>query len=546
MKKNTITGIIILMSISLLGIILVQVLWMKNAIEVKERQFDQAVNDALTNTVKTLAKKQSVSWVSSRIFNDTLTIDTNVDLLEMNGDNKLIIHNNQKTYTYVTGKEPSKTIHFDSDNKGVISVSEQGNKKFTFTTYDDLDSLKTEFGNEQVIVLSEFTDSLNVIVQKKISQISNRTKSMDEALTELVYEINSYDEPPETFFDKKNIQSTLAANLLDKGIDMPFDFGVYKPQSDSLTELHSDGFGLDGSRKVYQTRLFPESLFNKTDLLLLTFPDRRMHLFRSLGLLFSGSLLFTLIILITFTITIRVILRQKKISEIKSDFINNMTHEFKTPIATISLAVDSINNSKVIGNPEKIRYFTGIINEENKRMNNSVENVLQMSLIDKQDFDFRLEAIDIHELIHDVAKHLQLQLDKKQGRFDFYLEASISTLKIDRMHFTNVINNLIDNAIKYSDHPKIELTTAIAQNHFILKVKDNGQGLSREEQDKIFEKFYRVPSGNIHNVKGFGLGLSYVKAIVLSFGGTIDVDSRPGEGSTFTIRLPEQLVIKNG
>ena len=539
MKKNTVTGIIILMSISLAGIILVQVFWMKNAVEIKEKQFDQAANESLVAAVKALSKHQSVSWVSSQFFTDNSPGKEDTLVVVNDKDENVFVQSKPgQTYTYVISSSES-TGSGDKTSHSSVSVNFNSNDKRFLTEKELVDSLKDEIEDDHMIVLTEFTDSVNVIVRKKLSQITNRGKAMDAALNELVYEINTIDEATDDFYNESNITDLLSENLADNGIEIPFEFGVLIPENDSLTDLHSEGFNVSGSTKLYKTRLFPERLFSKSDLLLLSFPDQGMHIFRSLGLLFGGSVLFTLVIIVTFIITIRVILRQKKLSEIKSDFINNMTHEFKTPIATISLAVDSINNARVISDPEKVKYFTRIIGEENKRMNTSVENVLQMSLIDKRDFDFKPERFDFHDLISQVARNMQLQLDQKAGEIELDLKAENTIVHLDRLHFTNVVTNLVDNAIKYAEKPHIELGTTNTDQFFIFSVKDNGRGLSREEKEKVFEKFYRVSSGNIHNVKGFGLGLSYVKAIVLASGGQIEVESKQGEGATFIIKIPQ-------
>jgi two-component system phosphate regulon sensor histidine kinase PhoR len=253
----------------------------------------------------------------------------------------------------------------------------------------------------------------------------------------------------------------------------------------------------------------------------------------------GGSLIFTLIIMLTFFITIRVILRQKKLSEIKSDFINNITHEFKTPIATISLAADSIQNKAVIGEPERIKYYTNIIQEENRRMNSRVENILQISLIDTNEFNFHFEEVDAHTIIKQAVKNIELQVSHKGGKLNLQLEAENPILQTDKIHFLNMLTNLLDNAVKYSEQePEIKLTTKCVANKFVLSVMDNGIGMSKEVHHKIFDKFFRVSKGDVHNVKGFGLGLSYVKAVVLAWGGSIDVKSEPGKGTEFIIELP--------
>jgi two-component system phosphate regulon sensor histidine kinase PhoR len=234
-------------------------------------------------------------------------------------------------------------------------------------------------------------------------------------------------------------------------------------------------------------------------------------------------------------------LRQKKLSEIKNDFINNMTHEFKTPIATISLAVDAIKNEKVQRDSEKLGYFSSIIKEENQRMNRQVETILKSALMDRQEVQLNKKPLHVHEIIRDVADNFILRLQEKQGSLETDLAAKDDLIDGDEVHMSNLINNLMDNAVKYSKEnvpPLIKLSTSSNNRKFIIRIEDNGIGMSRETVKRMFEKFYRAHTGNIHNVKGFGLGLSYVKTVVEGHEGQIKADSTPGKGSCFTIELP--------
>ena len=234
-------------------------------------------------------------------------------------------------------------------------------------------------------------------------------------------------------------------------------------------------------------------------------------------------------------------LRQKKLSEIKNDFINNMTHEFKTPLATISLAVDALRNEKVISDKEKMSYFSTIIKEENKRMNRQVETILKAALLDKQEVQLLLRPLHAHHVIKDVVENFTLQLEEKNGKAELLLNAENDFIDADEVHFSNLINNLIDNAIKYSKEdqaPLIKINTESTVKSFVIVIEDNGIGMNKETVKRVFEKFYRAHTGNIHNVKGFGLGLSYVKTMVEAHGGEIKVDSVLGRGSTFTLEFP--------
>lgn len=251
--------------------------------------------------------------------------------------------------------------------------------------------------------------------------------------------------------------------------------------------------------------------------------------------------LFTIIIISAFYLTVRTMIRQKKLGEIKNDFINNMTHEFKTPIATISLAVDAMRNEKVQQDREKLGYFSGIIKEENQRMNRQVETILKASQLEKQEVDLNLKPVHVHEVIKDVVDNFALQLDSKNGKVELQLNAQNDLIAADEVHFSNLVNNLVDNAVKYAKDnipPLIKLSTQSNSKKFIMRIEDNGIGMSRDTVKRIFERFYRAHTGNVHNVKGFGLGLSYVKTMVEAHDGDIKAESILGKGSTFTVELP--------
>jgi two-component system phosphate regulon sensor histidine kinase PhoR len=269
-------------------------------------------------------------------------------------------------------------------------------------------------------------------------------------------------------------------------------------------------------------------------------PDVQNFLLESMSWMIAGSVLFTLVICTAFFITVRTMLRQKKLSEIKSDFINNMTHEFKTPLATISLAVDALKNEKVWRSREKMDYFSSIIKDENKRMNKQVETILQAALLDKQEVQLNMKPQHVHEVIVRVIDNFRLQMEDRKGKADLDLVAANDLIEADEVHFTNLISNLVDNAIKYSKDSglQINISTQNTGNSIRIKIEDNGIGMSKETVNRIFEKFYRAHTGNVHNVKGFGLGLSYVKAMVDAQKGKIKVEGTPGRGTIFTIEFP--------
>ncbi len=285
----------------------------------------------------------------------------------------------------------------------------------------------------------------------------------------------------------------------------------------------------------------PGENLSPDEILIVVVPNIKNIVLHSLGWRIATSILFTLVIISAFYLTVRTMLRQKKLSEIKNDFINNMTHEFKTPLATISLAVDALKNDRVRADVQKMNYFSTIIKEENQRMNRQVETILKAALMDKQEVQLVRKPLHAHEVIREVVENFTLQLEEKKGRADLQLQAENDVIDADEVHFSNLINNLIDNSIKYAkDHvpPEIRITTSADDRKLSIRLEDNGIGMSRETVKRIFEKFYRAHTGNIHNVKGFGLGLSYVKSVVEAHGGDIKVESTLGKGSQFTIQLP--------
>ena len=340
------------------------------------------------------------------------------------------------------------------------------------------------------------------------------------------------------------IRKALDNHLLN-GVE--FEFAVIQ-NSLAGDQIQSDNFFkyyVDSSNHTQQViPLIPPSGSNlenlaAEELLIVIVPHQKTLILKGITWFILGAILFTLIITTAFFITIRTLIKQKKLSEIKSDFINNMTHEFKTPLATISLAVDALKNEKVAGDKEKTNYFTGIIKEENKRMNKQVETILQAALLDKQKVELNLKKLSAHALIATAVNNISLPVAEKQGHLVVHTDAASEMIMADEVHFTNLINSLLDNAVKYSkEHPVIKLTTSNIANSIKIRIEDNGIGMNKETLHRIFEKFYRAHTGNIHNVKGFGLGLSYVKAMVEAHKGTIKAESTLGKGSSFIITIP--------
>lgn len=349
-------------------------------------------------------------------------------------------------------------------------------------------------------------------------------------------------------FSKDDISETIRIEFNKNNLkNYPFEFAIIE-NSIAGKQLQSDNFynlsidSVNNKNHVYPLEQPAGSNYENLapeELLCVIVPNQKKIIWKEMFWFIVGAIFFTLIITTAFFITIRTLLKQKKLSEIKSDFINNMTHEFKTPLATISLAVDALKNDKVKGNEEKTSYFTNIIKEENKRMNKQVETILQAALLDKQEVQLNLKKLHAHDLITGALNNIALQVEEKQGKLEVHFDTENDLILADDVHFTNLINNLLDNAVKYAkDNLEIKLTTTTTGNQLKIKIEDNGIGMNKETVNRIFEKFYRAHTGNVHNVKGFGLGLSYVKTMVDAHHGTIKAESVLGKGSVFMVSMP--------
>lgn len=533
MNKQKFSGIIILMSISLLGIILVQVFWMHKSISVKEDQFDQQISEVLSRAAYRIERNQNAFMLSSMFSGFPKATGA--------------INNNSKPN--ITGGDSIVISFGDYWNK---DPKQNSNLKMQREVKDGME--KTTYGFDTVIVSGNSTSRIQSyssfikpqkqpinVTEKPANNPAEIKQQLNSVMDQMILEFSMRDIPVYERIGHSVIEPTLKYELGNLNIPLSFEYAVTDVDGNPLPKLSTNGFKTNKKRNTYQTTLFPNDLMGTTNQLAIYFPEKRNFIFGSLIWLFVASVIFTIIILITFYYTLQTIVNQKRVSEIKTDFINNMTHEFKTPIATISLASDAISNAETIKSPDKISRFIQIIKEENKRMNRQVESVLKMALIDKKDFNLSINDIYVHPLIEQAVNNINLQVEQKGGSIKMKLEAGSDLLKIDETHFINIIYNLLDNANKYTidNTPEIEISTYNNGGFFFIAVSDNGIGMDKETQDRVFEKFYRYSTGNVHTIKGFGLGLSYVKAIVHAFKGNISIQSEKGKGSTFTIKLPQ-------
>jgi two-component system, OmpR family, phosphate regulon sensor histidine kinase PhoR len=374
-------------------------------------------------------------------------------------------------------------------------------------------------------------NALGNVAQTIISEKTEMARRINGPLSTIPEAISA-----KQLYTNYELKSMIRKELLKESLNIEFEYCV-NDQVNSYV-LMSTGFKSDfftDSRNMSATLLSDENSFKVEKLWVYFFKPESYVNQKMFGLVLS-SLLFTAVIISAFALTIITLLRQKKISKIKNDFISNMTHEFKTPIATISLATDALNNAKVKADPEKMSYYTDIIKEENKRMNKQVETILQASQFEKEEIKLNLKPINVHEVITQVFENTSLQIEERQGVLHTKLEAANPMIMADEVHFSNIIFNLLDNAIKYSkEAPVVSINTITVEKNIEICFTDNGIGMSKDTINNIFEKFYRAHTGNLHNVKGFGLGLTYVKQVVEAHGGKIKVSSVLGKGSAFTI-----------
>lgn len=381
--------------------------------------------------------------------------------------------------------------------------------------------------------IPETSRSLQDVVR---SRYIHQRALMDEVIYKILYTASN--QPLEKRINFRALDRDLQAELLNNGIEIPYHFTV--STNDGREVYRCSDYETEGEDASYTQVLFSNDPPNKMGILKVHFPTMNSYIFSSVRFMIP-ALFFTVVLNITFIIAIYLIVRQKKVTEIKNDFINNMTHEFKTPISTISLAAQMLTDASVAKSPQMLQHITGIINDESKRLRFQVEKVLQISLFDEQKATMKTHELDINELINGVVNTFALKVEKNGGTIVTHLEATDSTIFADEIHITNVVFNLMDNAVKYKrdDDPlRLTVRTWNESGKFCLSVQDNGIGIKKEDLKRIFDRFYRVHTGNRHDVKGFGLGLAYVKKVIQDHRGTIRAESELGVGTKFIIVLP--------
>jgi len=517
MNKRIFVVLIIVMTAALIGIIAVQIYWINSSIDIREKQFSNDARFALAKVSENIQERE---------FNDYMV--TWGPLIDSVGQP---IGERQLTFTY----ERKDTVR-DETFKFSERISE-----FHYDT-------TPLFGDDSIQLKSIFGDS-----KKEIKNLNTLSEFGEQSIKEQIYEIGRRSKFEEAYFRNsflkmaerspiydrvsiEEVQRNLENELRSRGLDVDFEFMV---TGDGLATKVSSKRYKPIKDQDYSVPIFVDDNSDSAYQLHVTFPSKGEYLSASVINTLILAAIFILIIIFAFSSAIYQLLKQKQISAIKTDFINNMTHEFKTPIATINLALDAIKNPKIISDQEKVLKYTKMIREENKRMHGQVENVLRISRLEKNQLDLSKGVGNLHDILEDAAAHVDLIIKDKGGYLNMHLEAKVDEVMVDRFHMTNVFMNIFDNAVKYTnDSPKIDVYTENTGNKIVVHIKDQGMGMNKNVQKFIFDKFYREQRSNIHDVKGHGLGLSYVKKIVEHHHGIVYVESEKGKGSTFTIKLP--------
>lgn len=496
------------MTIALLGLSSFQVYWINNALKVNREQFKQNVHESLQFVVDKLEKEEALNYTAASFYQYSNTSPVNF--------NKKIT---------LKRKEQNNDVIIVEQDMEKIEVLTDSSKNFVFHSV----SAGATSGN--ITIKLDTDSSQNVFQAKRVKQ---------SEIVSMVVE-NMWKSPKKITERIKvtEIDSLLHQEFENKGIDIQFQFAVWNSNTDSVLVANDLQNIKELKESDLKATLFPNDLIGNVNYLLVNFPSQQKYLIKEIWATLAASIIFILIIIFCFTYAINVIIRQKKLSDIKNDFINNMTHELKTPIATVALASEMLGEKQVIEDEKNLIRYVGMIKDENKRLSEQVEKVLQSALLDKDVFKLKREKINIHQLINTTIDKASFNLSSCEGKLDLHLKATNDEVLGDAHHLTNVIYNLIDNAIKYSTQsPDVMISTTNALKGTIVSVADKGIGMSKDQLKRIFDKFYRVPTGDLHNVKGFGLGLSYVKKIIELHGGRVEVESQEKKGTTFNIFLP--------
>jgi len=497
MKKSTIWILTIVMAVALLGLLFVQIMYMENMIKMRNEQFSEVVMRSLYNVAINLERDETKHFLDQ-------------DLNEAQ----------------------AALVPFNSSFGNDFDF----NQSSPFDTTQNAWSRDNDFGSKSI------TSGLNG-TQSRQEILKGQYLYQKGLLNEVILSILNHasDRPIKERADSARVRSYIEQELRSNGLKLAFEYAVELAPSNAIYCTEGYKASSENKNSIYSQILFPNDPNGRFYSLNVTFPEKGDYIFSTIKFMLP-SFAFTFILMAVFIYTIILAFRQKKLSEIKNDFINNMTHEFKTPISSISLAAQMLNDEAVAKSPVLLKQASRVINDETKRLRFQVEKVLQMSMFDRTNATMKLQEVDVDAVIDSVVNTYKLKVEKFGGTITTNLATEDPIVNVDEMHFTNVIFNLLDNAVKYRREdvaPKLAITSFNPDDdHVTITVEDNGIGIKREDLKKIFEKFYRVSTGNRHDVKGFGLGLAYVHKMITLFDGSIKAESELGKGSKFIITLP--------
>ncbi len=514
MKRRTIVLLAAFFFLVISGLIFIQLYWIRDAIAITDQQFRNLANKALESVVLELEEKELIK-----------NIIEDIDL-ESTDSVTAIVPANSPLARKIQGYHPNSDLldmYGLSNPSDPIAITSSGHKIFI-----------SEEGSSQ-FSLDETTEPSQQSFNSEISgRVSNKIVSLEKIMEKILRN------PPDIRerINPEELNQMIATALNSVGINLDYEYTIRSATLGNLWK--TPGYSDKAGTNKFIRQLFPNDPVISQNQLVVYFLQEKQYKFEKIGNLGFISLLFTLMLLFLSTGTFIVIFRQKRMSEIRNDFINNMTHELKTPISTISLASQMMSDKSISDENKNIDNLAKIISDESMRLKFQVEKVLQMAIFEKMKMKLKMVELDLHSIIDKAIESYALQIDKCDGKIIKDYKASFSLAPVDEVHFINSISNLIDNAIKYSKgNPLITISTRNHRNGILISVEDNGIGISKENLRRIFDKFYRVPSGNLHNVKGFGLGLSYVKKVIDEHNGTIKAESQLNKGTKFTVYIPQ-------
>lgn len=497
------------------------IFWAEPTFEIPERQM---------GLIKDMLEEQNLAW-------EELTQPTRSLLMRQRSVEDLIGEINRQVIQLSRNKRgrEQKNLSVNIENQqGIVTY------KYYYDNAQTGDSLK--FTAKAINKVDRPIEIKKKSQEKDFDTNFERTQNKAELVKNVLTDVIHGSRDIYERLDRQTLDTLLKKELKSRGISIPYQYGV-KNSSNMIFSSFAVNYTPELLKKAYKVLLFPNDLQPQNHFLYVYFPDTQGFILRNMWSVFLSSILLFLAVGGVFYSSISTMLKQKKLADIKNDFINNMTHEFKTPISTISLAVEVMKDSDVKKDSGKMNRYLNIIQDENRRLGTQVEKVLQMALLDKGEVKLRLDSVDIHETIEQVLTNLSVQIEQKNGIVNLELEADNSEIVADEVHLTNIIYNLLDNANKYSpENPEITIRTENVDSLLKISISDKGIGMTKDQVARIFERFYRVPTGNLHDVKGFGLGLSYVKKMVELHNGQIFVESKLGEGSKFEIIFSPSIV----